>query len=135
MSKRLMHPVDSTIYGSAVAPTPTPEQATTPLTCLDGCDTDHVTEAARGVEAKTCHSVIDVAVVAPSYDLPEFTITAMAWTEGAVRSAEVGMLRAGEHPDRTSFFDPDRARTFAEVLLRAARQAEDLARTAQAVTA
>lgn len=76
---------------------------------------------------------VHTAAVRPSYSEPRWLIGGFACTEGSLLMAEVGILREGDHEDRAVYFDPAVAREFAEVLLRAARQAEDLARTAQAV--
>lgn len=135
MSQSVSNPTDSTIYGSASAPIPTPEQASTLLSCLIGCIADHVGEALRGDYPKACHAETPVADVSPSYGTPPLHVTAIAWTEGAIRSAEVGLLREGDHVDKTLYVDPAGARELAEILLRAAREAEDLARTAREVSA
>jgi len=121
------------VFGIASAPDASPEQLASPLGCITGCQADHVQQTVSGYVGKQCHASVHTAAVNPSYSEPRWLVGAFAATEGALLMAEVGILREGDHEDRAVYFDPHTAREFAEVLLRAARQAEDLARTAQAV--
>lgn len=124
------------VFGVASAPWPaTAEQIENPLTCLTGCTADHVREELDGWAGKQCHASVHTAAITPSYNEPRWLVGGFAATDGSLLMAEVGILREGEHEDRAVFFDPAVARELAEVLLRAARQAEDLARTATAVSA
>lgn len=121
------------VFGTASAPDATPEQLAAPLSCLAGCAADHVQHATSGYRGKQCHASVHTAAVSPSYGVPRWLLGGFAATEGALLMAEVGILREGDHEDRAVYFDPAVARELAEALLAAARQAEDLAHTAQAV--
>lgn len=119
------------VFGTASAPDATAEQLATPLTCITGCTADHVHHATAGYRGKQCHASARVAAITPSYNNePRWLIGGFAATEGSLLMAEVGILREGDHEDRATYFDPAVARELAEALLHAARQAEDLARTA-----
>ncbi len=121
------------VFGTASAPDATREQLAAPLSCLAGCAVDHVEHATQGYLGKQCHASVHTAAITPSYGEPRWLIGGFACTEGGLLMAEVGILREGEHEDRAVYFDPAAARELAEMLLRGARQAEDLARTARVV--
>jgi hypothetical protein len=106
------------------------ELARTPLSCLDGCTVDHVADALTGQPRKTCLAVTAVTKIEPSWYAPAWLIRGTARTEGTYRTAEVGILRQGESADKAVCFDPEQARELAALLLSAAREAEELARTA-----
>lgn len=122
------------VFGTASAPDATAEQLAAPLGCITGCTADHVQHATSGYRGKQCHASVHVAAISPSYGVPRWLIGGFAATEGSLLMAEVGILREGDHEDRAVYFDPAVARELAEALLTAARQAEDLARTAVTVT-
>lgn len=123
------------VFGTASAPDATAEQLAAPLGCITGCTADHVQHATSGYQGKQCHASVHTAAITPSYYTePRWLVGGFAATEGSLLMAEVGILREGDHEDRAIYFDPAAARELAEALLAAARQAEDLARTAMAVT-
>lgn len=125
---------NSPVLGMSTLPEPTAEQAATPLTCLPGCIADHVGDELRGLGYKQCEAYTAVTTFEPSYNAARWHVRGSAFTAGSLRTAEVGIVRDGEHPDKTVFVDPEQARELAALLLQVAREAETLARTAGAVS-
>lgn len=124
---------NSPVYGAWSIDHVDAEQARTPLTCLDGCTADHLADARDGSTRKICEAVTRVTTIEPSWNAAPWLIRGAARTEGTYRMAEVGILRQGQTSAEAVYFDPAQARELASLLLQAAREAEDLARTAVAV--
>jgi hypothetical protein len=91
-----------------------------PLPCLPGCITDH----SRDVNTKCCEATTLVGSVTPSYGEPSIDVTALSYTEGQLRSAEIQL---GTAP-RAWFLDPDQALALAQLLIEAHATATTAAR-------
>jgi hypothetical protein len=111
------HLAATPVHGAATAIAGPTELA--PLPCLPGCVTDH----SRDVGTKCCEATTLVGSVTASYGEPSIEVTALSYTEGHLRSAEV-QLGTAPH---ARFLDPDQALALAHLLIEAVAKATTVA--------
>jgi len=95
--------------------------------CLPGCTAAHATTVSG------CEVTIPAGIVQSDLGEPDLIVRSYVGTEGSLRFTEVGIAVDGDEQGDLVVLSVDKARELAVLLLSAARQAEDLARTATPV--